>query len=98
MVVETMTPSDVKETRESLDMTQREMASIMGVSCALVARWETGSLVVSKSHERLVECLRESPGERKESDAWRKLISDGRSKDAFLFLCLGRSPKTLEKI
>ena len=37
-----MTPTEVKDLRKSLNMTQQELANVIGVDRVTVANWETG--------------------------------------------------------
>ncbi|MGC2239095.1 MAG: helix-turn-helix domain-containing protein [Pyrinomonadaceae bacterium] len=52
-----MLGSELKEKRESLDMTQVKLAEILDVKPNTVARWENGVLQVPKTVELAMETV-----------------------------------------
>jgi putative zinc finger/helix-turn-helix YgiT family protein len=47
-------PGRIRANRESLGLTQRDFASLLGVGESTVSRWETGSQIQQKSLDRLM--------------------------------------------
>lgn len=89
MASNSLTPEDVKNIRKRFSLTQRDFACLIGVSHALVARWETGNLSVGEGHSRSLESLTRVPDIRIESMKWRAKLSEDRCAEAFFFLCFG---------
>ena len=52
-----MEGKELKEKREKLDLTQTELADILGVKMNTVYRWESGILSVPKSIELAMETV-----------------------------------------
>lgn len=52
-----MEGSELKRKRESLELTQTELADILGVKMNTVYRWESGILSVPKSIELAMETV-----------------------------------------
>jgi DNA-binding XRE family transcriptional regulator len=52
-----MTPQEVKELREHLQLTQEVFASILGVSFATVNRWENGRTAPTGDYARVLQTL-----------------------------------------
>jgi DNA-binding transcriptional regulator YiaG len=50
-----MAPSDIRDTRESLDMTQTDLAQALGVSLRTVCYWEAGEKRPSGAANLLLE-------------------------------------------
>ena len=53
---------DVHSVRESLEMTQKEFAKILGVSVRTVATWESGRSVPNPTARNLMFLIAEDPG------------------------------------
>ncbi|MFZ7134362.1 MAG: helix-turn-helix domain-containing protein [Eubacteriales bacterium] len=53
------TDKDLKEIREKLNMSQEDVASIMGVSRMSIYRWENGRPIRSKAHLKSIERLKQ---------------------------------------
>jgi putative zinc finger/helix-turn-helix YgiT family protein len=52
-----LTPREIKELRESLGMTQAELARITGIGEATISRWERGRLLQNKALDRFLRLL-----------------------------------------
>lgn len=52
-------PSQIRDIRESLGLTQSEFGDLIGVTFATVSRWETGAMLPSKSADTLMRVLAE---------------------------------------
>ena len=52
-----MTPEQIKQARQSLDLAQAAMAAKMGIILRKWERWEGGHSPISPEGERLVELL-----------------------------------------
>ncbi len=52
-----LTPCQIKELRETLGMTQAELARITGIGEATISRWERGRLLQNKAMDRLLRLL-----------------------------------------
>ena len=52
-----MSLADIKAARKRLSLSQKELASRMGVSRSLVEKWERGVREISKAHEKLLRLL-----------------------------------------
>ena len=67
-----MSPDEVRQIRASLQLSQRELAELLGVDRVAVARWETGARNISAPTERLLLRIRdERLGRKPGSDASR---------------------------
>ncbi|MBP3754758.1 MAG: type II toxin-antitoxin system MqsA family antitoxin [Lachnospiraceae bacterium] len=60
------TAEEIKRVRNSLDLTQKEFASFIGVSKPTVERWEAGAGQITGPVVFLIEILRRSPDLKKE--------------------------------
>lgn len=56
------TSKRIKELREKMNWSQRQMAKAFGVSPGAVAHWETGERKVSGPVKKLLEIFEESSG------------------------------------
>jgi len=52
-----MSPEEVKQTRDNLNLTQKEFAEKIGAAVESVSRWETGASPVSKGFAKAIESL-----------------------------------------
>lgn len=59
--VPVFTPAEIKSVRDSLCMTQKTFAGILGVSQKAVEAWETGTNSPAGSSCRLLDMLRRNP-------------------------------------
>ena len=57
-----LTPSEVREIRKSLGLTQGEFERMVGVSTPTVCRWERGSSLQPRSTDLLLRMIRDVPG------------------------------------
>ena len=76
--------------RERLGISQRDLAALLGVSGAAVARWESGSLRVAPAHERLLRTLAQAPTRRVNDSRWVEQLAAGAAIGAFLWLMFGK--------
>lgn len=97
MASNSLKSQDVKNIRKRYKLSQRDLAGLIGVSHALVARWETGTLRVGEGHSRSLESLTRVPDSRMESEEWRAKLSEGRCAEAFFFLCFGSANGDLDQ-
>jgi putative zinc finger/helix-turn-helix YgiT family protein len=49
-----LSPSQIRRNRETLGMTQRELASLLGIAEATISRWETGAQIQQRALDRLM--------------------------------------------
>jgi putative zinc finger/helix-turn-helix YgiT family protein len=49
-----LTPAQIRKNREDLGLTQKQLASHLGVADATVSRWETGAQIQQRSLDRLL--------------------------------------------
>src|SRR5882724_5433156 len=49
-----LTPSQIRQNRESLKLTQRELSQLLGIAEATLSRWETGAQIQQRSLDRLM--------------------------------------------
>ena len=56
-MVRAMKPEELKKIRRDLKLTQQELADTLEVERNTVARWETGTVVISKVVELAVKSL-----------------------------------------
>ena len=52
--VHLLTPEEIRRSREALGLTQKELASRLGVAEATLSRWETGAQIQQQSLDRLL--------------------------------------------
>ena len=57
-------PSEIRELRESLGMSQKDFEKLIGVSSPTVSRWETGAVQQSKTADNLMRLIRDVPDAR----------------------------------
>lgn len=68
-----LSPSEVKQVRKMLGLTQEEFQALLGVGKTTVSRWERGRIVQGKPEDNLMRLLRSHPelaselSERKEA-------------------------------
>ncbi len=85
-----MGPKEIKRIRDRLPLTQAKFAGLLGVSSALVARWETGDRLPNPAHLRLLLLLQDAPTEKRIQsirfpyEYWKK-----DPQDVFLYLVGG---------
>jgi len=60
-VCETISATDIKETRKKLGMTQGVFAIVIGVSKKTVESWETGRYIPDGAARRLISMLNHDP-------------------------------------
>lgn len=49
-----LSPREIRDLRKSLDMNQREFEALIGVSSPTCSRWETGSMMQSRTVDKLM--------------------------------------------
>jgi putative zinc finger/helix-turn-helix YgiT family protein len=59
-----LTPAQIRKNREDLGLTQKQLASHLGVADATVSRWETGAQIQQRSLDRLLRLYFGMPGVR----------------------------------
>lgn len=82
--------TEVLAIRTRLGLSQRKLASLLGVSAAAVARWERGDLAVAPTHERLLRLVEMAPAERVDAPDWAKLLAAGAAVAAFTWIVFGK--------
>lgn len=60
-----LSPSDIKDLRSDLGLTQREFESLLGVSKPTASRWENGASQQSITANNLMKLIRDVPEARK---------------------------------
>jgi putative zinc finger/helix-turn-helix YgiT family protein len=66
-----LTPQQIRGNRERLNLTQKQLASLLGFAEATVSRWETGAQIQQRSLDNLLRIYFGFPGVR------RALAQDG---------------------
>lgn len=64
-------PSEIRQVRKTLHLTQKEFEVVLGVGKTAVSRWETGKLVQGKTEDILIRILRDHPSVARELVAKR---------------------------
>ncbi len=49
-----LTPEEIRQSREKLDLTQKQFAQLLGVGEATVSRWETGAQIQQRAMDRFL--------------------------------------------
>lgn len=101
----------VRERREELEMSQRELANALGVSAAVLSRWESGKQPVPEGrYEQIAAALRlEVPallGDARyarpsEMEAWRDLVFDEQTispEAQLILLWISRKSRTVDGV
>jgi DNA-binding transcriptional regulator YiaG len=70
-------PERIRSNRESLRLTQRDFANLLGVGESTVSRWETGSQIQQKSLDRLMRLFFAFPGVREALNDQERLADLG---------------------
>jgi putative zinc finger/helix-turn-helix YgiT family protein len=52
-----LTPEQIRQYRESLHLTQKQLAAILGIAETSVSRWETGSQIQQRSLDNLLRIV-----------------------------------------
>jgi len=60
-----LTPEQIRRNRESLGLTQRELAGLLGIAEATLSRWETGGQIQQRALDRLLRLYFSSASVRK---------------------------------
>ncbi len=63
-----MTGAEVRQIRESLNLTQAQFASLLGVHAITVSRWETNTLTPNPYQMGFSEKVREAAGKKQSQD------------------------------
>jgi DNA-binding transcriptional regulator YiaG len=53
----TPTPKQIKDVRTTMNLTQPQLAKIMGISVVTLSRWENGGKIQSVTHEKMLANL-----------------------------------------
>jgi putative zinc finger/helix-turn-helix YgiT family protein len=56
-----LTPEEIRQGRENLELTQKQLASLLGLGEATVSRWETGAEVQQLAMDRFLRLCFTSP-------------------------------------
>ena len=59
-----LTPGQIRTNRETLGLTQRQLASHLGIAEATLSRWETGGQIQQRALDRLLRLYFSSPSVR----------------------------------
>ena len=57
-----LAPSEIRETRHSLGLSQKQFEAMLGVTSPSVSRWESGKVQQSKPVDLLIRLIRDVPG------------------------------------
>lgn len=60
-VARLLTPEEIREGRERLELTQKQFAQLLGVGEATVSRWETGAQIQQRALDRFLRVCFASP-------------------------------------
>jgi len=60
-VAHLLTPEEIRQGRETLSLTQKQFASLLGVGEATVSRWETGAQIQQRAMDRFLRVCFSSP-------------------------------------
>ena len=56
-----LTPEEIRQGREKLELTQKQFASLLRVGEATVSRWETGAQIQQRAMDRFIRVCLASP-------------------------------------
>nr|DAZ19057.1 MAG TPA: putative zinc finger/helix-turn-helix protein, YgiT family [Caudoviricetes sp.] len=56
-----LTPSEIKALRKDLELNQKEFEALIGVSTPTCSRWETGSMMQSRTADKLMRVFIDHP-------------------------------------
>jgi putative zinc finger/helix-turn-helix YgiT family protein len=56
-----LAPEEIRQGREKLELTQKELANLLGVGEATVSRWETGAQIQQRAMDRFLRLCLASP-------------------------------------
>src|SRR5262245_15507580 len=56
-----LTPEEIRQGREKLGLTQKQLANLLGVGEATVSRWETGAQIQQRAMDRFLRLCFASP-------------------------------------
>ena len=59
-------PAEIRQNRERLHLTQKQLANLMEVAVETVSRWETGAQIQQRSFNKLLKAIFRSPEVRKQ--------------------------------
>jgi transcriptional regulator with XRE-family HTH domain len=62
-----LNPKVIKSLRQSLSLSQQELASVLGIGVATVSRWERGTVVPSGTAALILHTLISEPSRMKET-------------------------------
>ena len=62
-----LSPGEIKATRKSMGLTQKEFEKLVGVSSPTASRWESGAVQQSKTADILIRLLSEHPDAREDA-------------------------------
>src|SRR5690348_12248254 len=89
-----MTPKQIKDLRASLNLTQQQLADIIGAQRVTVARWETGANVPRGVYRRMLEFLAKTKKTRSaETKSLNQFITGGGD-----FVIVHQKPKARKRI
>ncbi|MBI1899629.1 MAG: type II toxin-antitoxin system MqsA family antitoxin [Planctomycetia bacterium] len=49
-----LTPAEIRANREKLDLTQKQLASVLGIAESTLSRWETGAQIQQRALDKLL--------------------------------------------
>jgi len=83
-----LTPAQIRRNRETLGLTQRQLASHLGIAEATLSRWETGAQIQQRALDRLLRLYFSSASVR------AALASEDRLAELGTLVRLGPEPET----
>jgi putative zinc finger/helix-turn-helix YgiT family protein len=60
-----LNPSEIRAKRESLSLTQKVLANLLGIADSTISRWETGAQIQQRSLDKFLRCFFELPDVRR---------------------------------
>lgn len=72
-----LSPSVIRENREALALSQKEMASRLGIAEATLSRWETGGQIQQRALDKLLRLFFGMPSARKALSDERRMTNLG---------------------
>lgn len=70
-----MDPSEIRQIRERLGITQHELGHMLGVAPNTVSRWENGDHPPDRLRDQMLRQLREEVRQRENANEWGRFLA-----------------------